>query len=275
MSFLSATTGGFGVLLDGKIAIVTGGARGTGAAICRRFVDEGATVVVTDVLAEEGQAHAATLGPKASFAPLDVTNETQWASVVDEVLATHGRIDILVNNAGILHIGSISDTSMETFRRVIDVNASGAFAGIAAVTPSMISTGGGSIINIASIDALHGMNGLSAYTASKWAMRGLTHAAALELGRSGIRVNTVCPAGGNPGMYGPWGTQLMELGSAITSYGANRAIPREASTDEIARVAVFLASELAAMVTGADIPVDGGHLAGDYIDGFDRLSKDS
>ena len=164
---------------------------------------------------------------------------------------------------------------METFRKVVDVNASGAFAGIAAVTPSMTALGGGSIINIASIDALHGMNGLSAYTASKWAMRGLTHAAALELGRSGIRVNTVCPAGGNPGMYGPWGAQLMELGSATTSYGANRAIPREASTDEIARVAVFLASDLAAMVTGADIPVDGGHLAGDYIEGFDRLSKDS
>jgi len=263
------------MLLEGKIAIVTGAARGTGAAICRRFIDEGAKVVVTDVLSEEGRTQAVELGPQASFASLDVTNETQWASVVNDVLATHGQIDILVNNAGILHIGSIVETSMETFRRVVDVNASGAFAGIAAVTPSMTALGGGSIINIASIDALHGMNGLSAYTASKWAMRGLTHAAALELGRSGIRVNTVCPAGGNPGMYGPWGAQLMELGSATTSYGANRAIPREASTDEIARVAVFLASDLAAMVTGADIPVDGGHLAGDYIEGFDRLSKDS
>ena len=263
------------MLLRGKIAIVTGAARGTGAAICRRFIDEGATVIVTDVLSEEGRTQAEELGPQASFASLDVTNETQWASVVNDVLAAHGRIDILVNNAGILHIGSIVETSMETFRKVVDVNASGAFAGIAAVTPSMTALGGGSIINIASIDALHGMNGLSAYTASKWAMRGLTHAAALELGRSGIRVNTVCPAGGNPGMYGPWGAQRMDLGSATTSYGANRAIPREASTDEIARVAVFLASDLAAMVTGADIPVDGGHLAGDYIEGFDRLSKDS
>lgn len=262
------------MLLEGKIAIVTGAAQGTGAAICRRFIDEGATVVVTDVLIEEGRARALELGPQASFASLDVTNETQWASVVDEVLAAHRRIDILVNNAGILHIGSIADTSMETFRRVIDVNASGAFAGIAAVSPTMAANGGGSIINIASIDALHGMNGLSAYTASKWAMRGLTHAAALELGRTGIRVNTVCPAGGNPGMYGPWGAQLMELGSAITSYGTNRAIPREASTDEIARVALFLASDLAAMVTGADIPVDGGHLAGDYIEGFDQLAKE-
>ena len=262
------------MLLEGKIAIVTGAARGTGAAICRRFVDEGATVVVTDVLVEEGQARAAKLGATASFAELDVTNTEAWASVVANTMETHGRIDVLVNNAGILHIGSIASTSMETFRRVVDVNACGAFAGIAAVAPHMTANGRGSIINIASIDAMHGMNGLSAYTASKWAMRGLTHAAALELGRSGIRVNSVCPAGGNPGMHGPWGAQLMELGSAITSYGANRAIPREASPDEIARVALFLASDLAEMVSGADIPVDGGHLAGDYIEGFDQMSAD-
>jgi len=263
------------MLLSGKIAVVTGAARGTGAAIARRFVDEGARVVVTDVLVEEGRACAEELGPQASFAPLDVTDSARWTTVVDEVIAAHGRVDVLVNNAGILHIGSIEDTSIETFRRVVDVNATGAFAGIAAVSPHMRATGGGSIINIASIDAMHGMNGLSAYTASKWAMRGLTHAAALELGRSGIRVNTVCPAGGNPAMYGPWGEQLMGLGAAIQNYSTNRALPREASPDEIARVAVFLASDLAAMVTGADLPVDGGHLAGDYLDGFDRLSKDT
>ncbi|MCE2808449.1 MAG: SDR family oxidoreductase [Actinobacteria bacterium] len=262
------------MLLEGKIAIVTGAARGTGAAICRRFIDEGATVVVTDVLVDEGHAMAQKLGPQASFAALDVTDTSAWESTIDGVLASHGQIDVLVNNAGILQIGSIANTSIETFRRVVDVNATGAFAGIAAVAPHMSARGSGSIINIASIDALHGMNGLSAYTASKWAMRGLTHAAALELGRSGIRVNSVCPAGGNPGMYGPWGTQLMKLGSGLTSYGSNRAIPREASPDEIARVALFLASELAEMVTGADIPVDGGHLAGDYIEGFDQLSAD-
>ncbi len=263
------------MLLEGKIAVVTGAARGTGAAICRRFIDEGATVVVTDVLVDEGRARAEKLGPQASFVELDVTDTAAWSSMVDGVIARRGRIDVLVNNAGILHIGSIADTSMETFRRVIDVNASGAFAGIAAVAPHMTAVGGGSIINIASIDAMHGMNGLSAYTASKWAMRGLTHAAAIELGRSGIRVNTVCPAGGNPVMYGPWATQLGELGPAIGSYASNRAIPREASPDEIARVALFLASDLAAMVTGADIPVDGGPLAGDYLEGFDRLKADT
>lgn len=259
-------------MLEGKVAVVTGGARGTGAAICRRFLDEGATVVVTDRLVEEGRATAEGLGSGAEFAALDVTDPDAWASVVDSVTSRLGGIDVLVNNAGVLHIGSIADTPMSMFRHLLDVNAAGAFAGIAAVAPVMTERGGGSIVNIASIDALHGMNGLSAYTASKWAMRGLTHAAAIELGRSGIRVNSVCPAGGNPGMYGPWATQLMELGPAIAAYTGKRAIPREASTDEIARVAVFLASDLAAMVTGADIPVDGGHLAGDYLEGFDRLS---
>lgn len=260
-------------MLEGKVAVVTGAARGTGAAICRRFVDEGATVVVTDIAADEGRATAAALGPSGSFAELDVTDPAGWDSLVRGVMRTFGRVDILVNNAGVLHIGSIADTPMETFRHVLDVNAAGAFAGIAAVAAPMTAGGGGSIVNIASIDALHGMNGLCAYTASKWAMRGLTHAAAIELGRSGIRVNSVCPAGGNPGMYGPWAEQLMDLGPAITAYTGKRAIPREATTDEIARVALFLASDLAAMVTGADIPVDGGHLAGDHLEGFDRISR--
>jgi len=262
------------MLLEGKVAIVTGAARGTGAAIARRFVDEGATVVVTDVLVDEGRAVAQRLGARASFAELDVTDATMWSTVVDGTVAEHDRLDVLVNNAGILHIGSIAATSLDEFRRVFDVNAAGAFAGIAAVAPTMTAGGGGSIVNIASIDALQGMNGLSAYTASKWAMRGLTHAAAVELGRDGIRVNTVCPAGGNPGMYGPWATGLAGLGAAIGAYTGKRAIPREASTDEIARVAVFLASDLAAMVTGADIPVDGGHLAGDHLEGFDRVGRD-
>lgn len=263
------------MLLEGKVAIVTGAAGGTGAAIARRFDAEGATVVVTDVLVDEGRSTADRLGPTASFVELDVTDPDRWSAVVDRVVADHGRIDVLVNNAGILHIGGIADTTMADFRRVFDVNAAGAFAGIAAVAPHMVENGGGSIVNIASIDALQGMNGLTAYTASKWAMRGLTHAAAVELGRDGIRVNTVCPAGGNPGMYGPWASDLATLGSAIGAYTGKRAIPREASTDEIARVAVFLASDLAAMVTGADIPVDGGHLAGDHLEGFDRVRRGS
>ena len=206
------------MLLEGSVAIVTGAARGTGAAIARRFVAEGATVVLADVRVEEGTATAAALGPAASFRELDVTDPAGWAALVAEVIATHGRIDVLVNNAAILHLGSIEQTSIDDVRRVFDVNAAGAFAGIAAVVAPMTAQGGGSIVNIASIDALQAMNGLSAYAASKWALRGLTKAAAIELGRAGIRVNAVCPAGGNPAMYAPWLGRLTEIRPDIAGY---------------------------------------------------------
>jgi len=261
------------VLLEEKVAIVTGAARGTGAAIARRFVDEGAAVALADVRVEEGTATADALGPAATFHTLDVTDAAGWGVLVEDVVGRHGRIDVLVNNAAVLHLGSIAATSLDEFRRVFDVNAAGAFAGIAAVAPRMETLGGGSIVNIASIDALQGMNGLSAYATSKWALRGLTRAAAVELGRAGIRVNAVCPAGGNPAMYAPWGAQLADIGPAIGSYMEKRAIPREATPDEIAAVALFLASDLSAMVTGADVPVDGGHVAGDHVAGFDVLGE--
>jgi 3alpha(or 20beta)-hydroxysteroid dehydrogenase len=126
-------------------------------------------------------------------------------------------------------------------------------------------------VNIASIDALQGMNGLSAYTTSKWALRGLTKAVAIVLGPDDIRVNTVCPAGGNPMMYAPWGEGLIALGDEIGGYHRKRAMAREVTVDEIADVTLFLASDLSRMVTGADIPVDGGHVAGDHVAGFDSL----
>lgn len=259
------------MLLEGKVAIVTGAARGTGAAIARRFVAEGATVALADVRVEQGRATGDALGPAASFHELDVTDAAGWVGLVAELVAAHGRIDVLVNNAAILHLGSIEHTSLDDFRHVFDVNAAGAYAGIAAVVAPMTAQGGGSIVNIASIDALQAMNGLSAYATSKWALRGLTKAAAIELGRAGIRVNAVCPAGGNPGMYAPWGAELAEIGPDIAGYIDKRAIPREATPDEIAAVALFLASDLSAMVTGADLPVDGGHVAGDHVAGFDRI----
>ena len=256
------------MLLEGKVAIVTGAARGTGKAIARRFVAEGATVALADVLVEQGEATAAKLGPAASFHELDVTDADGWSALVEGLVAEHGHVDVLVNNAAILHLGSIEATGLDTFRRVFDVNAAGAYAGIAAVVAPMRANGGGSIVNIASIDGLQAMNGLSAYATSKWAMRGLTKAAAVELGRDGIRVNAVCPAGGNPAMYAPWGAELADIGPAIGAYMEKRAIPREATTDEIASVALFLASDLSTMVTGADVPIDGGHVAGDHVAGF-------
>ena len=256
------------MLLEDKVAIVTGAARGTGAAIAARFVAQGATVVLGDVRADEAAATAAALGARAVARRLDVADEASWAALVADVVAAHGRVDVLVNNAGVLHLGTLAATSAADFRRVHEVNTLGPFLGLRAVAPVMAASGGGSVVNVASIDALQAMNGLSAYTASKWGLRGLSKAAALELGRDGIRVNTVCPAGGNPAMYGPWAAQLARLGEGTATYLQNRAIPREAHTDEIADVVVFLASDLARMVTGVDVPVDGGHTAGDHLAGF-------
>jgi 3alpha(or 20beta)-hydroxysteroid dehydrogenase len=259
------------LLLEGKIAIVTGAARGTGAMTARRFVENGAYVVVADLLEAEGRATAAELGDHASFHALDITDEASWSTLVSAVVARHGRIDILVNNAAVLHIGTIEHTSLHDFRRVLDVNTVGAFAGIRAVVGSMRQGGGGSIVNVASVDALVALNGLSAYTASKWGLRGLTKSAALELGRDGIRVNTVCPAGGNAQMFAPWAEQLGAMGDETAHYHADRAIPRGAQVDEIADVIVFLASDQSRMVTGADVPVDGGQVAGHFLAGFNRV----
>lgn len=254
--------------LEDKVAIVTGAARGTGAAIARRFAVEGARVVVADVDTGGGMATAAELGDEAVFAELDVTDAEQWGRVVAHTVERHGRVDVLVNNAAVLHIGGVTRTDPATFRRVVDVNLTGAFLGASAVVPTMEANGGGSIVNVASLDALVGMNGLSAYAASKWGLRGLGKSLALELGRSGIRVNTVCPAGGNPAMFAPWAEGLGQLGDALAHYLDDRAMPREATLDEIASVVVFLAGDGAAFVTGADIAVDGGHSAGSYVAGF-------
>ena len=259
------------MLLKSKVAIVTGAGRGTGAVIARRFAEEGATVVVVDILEAEGRAVADILEAPATFHACDITDELAWTSLVHDVVAQHGRVDVLVNNAAVLHMGGIERTTAAEFRRVFDVNALGAFLGIKAVSAVMRANGGGSIINIASIDALQGMNGLSAYTTSKWALRGLSKATAVELGRDNIRVNTVCPAGGNPAMYAPWGEKLSGLADEIDAYHHTRPIARNVTLDEIADVAVFLASDLARMVTGVDVPVDGGHLAGDHVRGFDAL----
>jgi 3alpha(or 20beta)-hydroxysteroid dehydrogenase len=259
------------VLLEGKTAIITGAARGTGATTARRFVENGATVVIADLLEDEGRALAGELGASASFCRLDITDEQSWETLVASVLAAHDRIDILVNNAAILYIGVIERMSLDDFRRVLDVNTVGAFAGIRAVVGPMRQAGGGSIVNVASVDALVALNGLAAYTASKWGLRGLTKAAALELGRGGIRVNTVCPAGGNAQMFAPWADALGGMGDEVAAYHADRAIPRGAQMDEIADVIVFLASDQSRFVTGADIPVDGGQVAGHYLAGFNRV----
>jgi 3alpha(or 20beta)-hydroxysteroid dehydrogenase len=251
------------------VAIVTGAARGVGEAIATRLARGGAHVIVADLLEEQGEAVAKAVGGR--FCKLDVSDATAWERIVDEVVAEHNRLDVLVNNAAILHMGSLANTSPETFRRVLEVNTLGAFLGIRSCAPAMCERGSGSIVNVASTDGLGGMNGLTAYCASKWGMRGLAKAAALELGRSGVRVNTVCPGGGNPEMFAPWIERMLPFMEETLAYREQRALPGPVPIERIAESVAWLACDASAGCTGIDLPVDGGASAGDWIPGFNTL----
>jgi 3alpha(or 20beta)-hydroxysteroid dehydrogenase len=248
--------------LDGKVALITGAARGTGEACARRFVAEGAQVVLSDILDARGQAVAKDLGMPARYVHLDVASEADWQQAVAATLTGLGRIDVLVNNAAVLHLASLEHTSLADWNRLVEVNQTGVFLGIRAVAPAMRRAGGGSIVNISSIDGLEGMNYVSAYAATKWAVRGLTRCAALELGRAGIRVNAVCPAAGSEEMAAPW----RPPGSPDESgYMERRPIPRRGTPQDVVGMILFLASDESAFCTGGDYPVDGGHSSGTWI----------
>ena len=190
--------------MDGKVCIVTGAARGTGAVIARLFVAEGAHVYLGDVRQEAGRATADAIGDRAAFVPLDVSEEADWERVVATALAAHGRIDALVNNAGILEVASIADTTSELLLRLVRVNQLGPYLGIRAVSGPMREAGGGAIVNVVSSDGIKGMNGVSAYASTKWALRGITKSTAMELARHRIRVNAVCPEAGSAEMSAPF-----------------------------------------------------------------------
>lgn len=257
--------------LDQRVAIVTGAARGVGETIASTLVREGAVVVLTDILDEQGLEAAERLGPRARYAHLDVTRESDWERVVGQTVSTHGRIDALVHNAAILHLGTIEHTPGDVFRRILEVNTLGPYLGTRAVVPAMKRQGRGSIVYVSSIDGLVGMNGVTAYAASKFGVRGLAKSAALELGRSGIRANSVCPAGGNPEMYGPWLPRLAALADQTRAYNDNRGIPGTVPYSAVAEAVLYLASDASASVTGIDLPVDGGATAGKFILGFNDL----
>ena len=244
--------------LAGKVANVTGAARGQGEAEARRFVAEGARVLLTDVLDEEGSAVAAELGDGAVYRHLDVTVEDEWVAAVADAEERLGPVTVLVNNAGILDFGPVAKQDVERFRRVIDVNLTGTMLGIKSVIPSMKAAGGGSIVNISSNSGIWGIPQAAAYCSSKWAVRGLSKAAALELGRYSIRVNSVHPGGVDTPMVSGPGHDPNE-----TAWAKKLPLGRFGRPDEIAAVVTFLASDEAAYVTGAEWSVDGGATAGD------------
>jgi 3alpha(or 20beta)-hydroxysteroid dehydrogenase len=261
--------------LDHRVVLLTGGARGVGVVLARKLAQAGAHVVIGDRLSQEARSVADELdGTNTATVrayPLDVAVEEDWKRIVESVLAEFGRIDVLVNNAAILHMGSIENTTPATFRQVLDINSVGPFLGTRAVLPTMKAQQKGSIVHISSIDGMIGMNGVTAYATSKWGLRGLAKSSALELGRHGIRVNTVCPATGNPEMFGPWMAEIATMGAAVNAYSENRAIPGSVSLEAIAEAVIYLASDASEHVTGIDLPVDGGAVAGRYIDGFSSL----
>ncbi len=244
--------------LEGKLALVTGGARGQGQAIAQSFAAEGATVIVADVLVDEGQDTAASIGPAARYMYLDVTDEIGWGATLERCSAECGDVDVLVNNAGIVRAAPLETTSLEDYRTVIEVNQVGCFLGMKAVIPSMRRSGGGSIINTSSVAGLHGVHGVIAYSASKYAVRGMSRSAALELGPDGIRVNSIHP--------GTIDTPMVNSGdfSDVDRDAYFSAIPsgRIGQPHDVAMLAVFLASDESAYCTGSEFVVDGGSSAG-------------
>ncbi|MBP9593087.1 MAG: glucose 1-dehydrogenase [Steroidobacteraceae bacterium] len=249
--------------LTGKVAIVTGAARGMGAAIARRFVEEGATVALTDILPDV-ETTAQAIGPSATAYRHDVTNEARWREIVDEVIARHGRVDVLVNNAGILMFKDLSTTTADDFRRVFEVNAVGTFIGMRTVAPHMIGRRSGSIVNNSSCDGISPANSLIAYASSKFAVRGMTKVAALELGPHGVRVNSVHPGSINTPMVNPQGAPTEAINRGMSWFPAQRV----AEPVEAANCFVFLASDDSSFCMGTELIVDGGLIAGHYYYGL-------
>jgi 3alpha(or 20beta)-hydroxysteroid dehydrogenase len=241
-------TGGHAGVVAGKVAIVTGAARGIGARHAALLANEGATVVLADVLDETGAEVARGLGPSVVYAHLDVRSSDEWRELARSVLERYGRIDVLVNNAAIPPTRErAEDTSDASWQNVLDINLSGTFYGVRAVVPAMKAAGAGSIINVSSVQGLRGSSRFHGYVASKFAVRGLTKSLAAELGRHGIRVNSV-----HPGLIRTPATESFDE-SALT-------IPlrRAGDPDEVARMVVFLASDASSYSTGCEFVADGG-----------------
>jgi 3alpha(or 20beta)-hydroxysteroid dehydrogenase len=233
--------------VDNKVALITGGARGMGAADARMLVNEGARVVIGDILDDEGQALADELGDAARYVHLDVSSADDWAAAVETALSSFGKLNVLVNNAGIVQVGPLKTLDVARWQKVLDVNLTGPMLGTKAVIGPMIEAGGGSIINVSSIEGLRGAAYVHSYVASKWGLRGLTKSSALELASSNIRVNSI-----HPGFIRTPMTEHLPEDMVQTPLG------RPGTPDEVATFVVFLASDESSFSTGSEFVVDGG-----------------
>ena len=245
--------------LEGKVALISGAARGLGSAEARLFASEGAKVGIGDIREEQACALEAEIrdsGGDAMYIGLDVTDERQWADAVQQMMIVYGRLDILVNNAGILEHGTVEETSTESWERTMDVNSRGVFLGTRAVIPAMRESGGGSIVNISSVAGLVG-GLMTAYNASKGAVRLLTKSTAVQYAAENIRVNSVHP--------GPTETDMLDVffreEGARQARAADTPIPRLGRPEDIAYGVLFLASDESSYMTGAELVIDGGNTA--------------
>ena len=235
----------------GKVVLITGGARGMGAAHARLLVAEGASVVLADVLDADGEALAVELGEVARFVHLDVTQEGDWANALKVTLAEFGHLDVLVNNAGIANGSPIGDFPLALWQKTVEINLTGSFLGMKTVSSVLAVQGHGSIINVSSVEGLRGSAGLHAYVATKFAVRGLTKSVALELAPSGVRVNSI-----HPGFISTPMTEGLDPHQLQIPMG------RAADPTEVSQLVLFLASDESSYSTGSEFVIDGGLTAG-------------
>jgi 3alpha(or 20beta)-hydroxysteroid dehydrogenase len=246
-------------VLEGKVVLISGGARGMGAATARTLVASGASVLVGDLLTDEAAALADELGDACDWVSLDVTQESEWQAAVQVAVERYGRLDGLVNNAGVLRRTPIVGGDLAYYDKIIAVNQTGVFLGMRSVAPVMADRGSGSIVNISSIDGMVGMPDLTAYVASKWAVRGMTKSAAIELGPLGIRCNSVHPGYVDTVMM-TGGGRLSE--DAKLAFASSVPLGRLGQPEDVAQTTAFLLSDASSYLNGSEIVIDGGLIAG-------------
>jgi len=239
--------------LDGKVTIITGGSQGMGEAHVRKFIEEGSKVVIADIQEDKGKALAEELGNHAAFMKLDVTKADEWEETIKQTESTFGPVDVLINNAGIDIMKPFIDFTEDDLRKILDVNLISQFHGMQKVLPSMKKAGGGSIVNISSLEGLRGTAGNSIYNASKFGVTGLTKAVAQEYAEYNIRVNSV-----HPGAIQTPGIEADDIKDTVQNYVERIPMKRIGRAEEVSKLIVFLASEDSSYSTGAEFISDGG-----------------